>query len=91
MIVSRVDDVNPQEFDLVFTALESDDAKLIEPTFARSVPVISTAPAFRYEKDVPILIPGINDNHVELLEVQRKNRGWRGFIAPLPNCPRQLV
>jgi aspartate-semialdehyde dehydrogenase len=86
MIVSRVDDVNPQEFDLVFTALESDDAKLIEPTFAKSVPVISTAAAFRYEKDVPILIPGINDNHVELLEAQRKNRGWRGFIAPLPNC-----
>jgi aspartate-semialdehyde dehydrogenase len=54
--------------------------------FARSVPVISTAAAFRYENDVPILIPGINDNHVELLNIQRKNRGWKGFIAPLPNC-----
>jgi aspartate-semialdehyde dehydrogenase len=58
MIVSRVEDVDPRKFDLIFTALESDDAKTIEPNFATSVPVISTAAAFRYEKDVPILIPG---------------------------------
>ena len=32
------------------------------------------------------MIPGINDNHVELLNIQRKTRGWKGFIAPLPNC-----
>jgi aspartate-semialdehyde dehydrogenase len=86
MIVSRVEDVDLREFDLIFTALESDDAKRIEPMFAKSVPIISTAAAFRYENDVPILIPGINDNHVELLNIQRKNRGWKGFIAPLPNC-----
>jgi aspartate-semialdehyde dehydrogenase len=86
MIVSRVEDVDTRKFDLIFTALESDDAKTIEPNFATSVPVISTAAAFRYEKDVPILIPGINDSHVELLNIQRKTRGWKGFIAPLPNC-----
>ena len=86
MIVSRVEDVDPRKFDLIFTALESDDAKTIEPNFATSVPVISTAAAFRYEKDVPILIPGINDSHIELLNTQRKTRGWKGFIAPLPNC-----
>jgi aspartate-semialdehyde dehydrogenase len=32
------------------------------------------------------LIPGINDEHAELLNTQRRNRGWKGFIAPLPNC-----
>lgn len=85
-IISKVEDINPQKFDLIFTALESDDAEKIEPKFARSVPVISTAAAFRYEKDVPILIPGINDDHVELLNIQQKNRNWKGFIAPLPNC-----
>ena len=36
--------------------------------------------------DVPILIPGINDDHIGLLDIQRKNRGWKGFVAPLPNC-----
>ena len=86
MIVSKVEEIDAKKFDLVFTALESDDAKIIEPKFAQSVPVISTAAAFRYENDVPILIPGINDNHIELLNVQRKNRGWNGFISPLPNC-----
>src|ERR671910_1163349 len=86
MVVSKVDDIEPENFDLIFTALESDDAKIIEPKFAKTTPVISTAAAFRYEPDVPILIPGINDNHAELLNIQRKNRGWKGFIAPLPNC-----
>ncbi len=86
MVVSKVDDVTPDKFDLIFTALESDDAKMIEPKFASTTPVISTAAAFRYETDVPILIPGINDTHAELLNIQRKNRGWKGFIAPLPNC-----
>ena len=86
MVVSKVQDIKPENFDLIFTALESDDAKVVEPKFAKSTPVISTAAAFRYENDVPILIPGINDDHAELLNVQRKNRGWKGFIAPLPNC-----
>jgi aspartate-semialdehyde dehydrogenase len=86
MVISKVEDIKPEKFDLIFTALESDDAKLIEPKFAKTTPVISTAAAFRYEADVPILIPGINDSHAELLNVQRKNRGWKGFIAPLPNC-----
>ncbi|MGI0036765.1 MAG: aspartate-semialdehyde dehydrogenase [Nitrososphaera sp.] len=86
MVVSKVEDIRPEKFDLIFTALESDDAKVVEPKFAKSTPVISTAAAFRYENDVPILIPGINDGHAELLDVQRKQRGWKGFIAPLPNC-----
>jgi aspartate-semialdehyde dehydrogenase len=86
MIVSRVDDIKPGNFDLIFTAVESDDAKIVEPKFAKSTPVISTAAAFRYEQDVPILIPGINDGHAELLKAQRKSRGWKGFIAPMPNC-----
>lgn len=86
MVISKVDDIKPENFDLIFTALESDDAKVIEPKFAKTTPVISTAAAFRYEPDVPILIPGVNDSHTELLNAQKKNRGWKGFIAPLPNC-----
>ncbi|MGB8035911.1 MAG: aspartate-semialdehyde dehydrogenase [Nitrososphaeraceae archaeon] len=86
MILSTVEDLDKKNLDLAFTALESSDAKVIEPSFARLLPVISTAAAFRYENDVPILIPGVNDEHAQLLNVQRKNRGWKGFIAPLPNC-----
>jgi aspartate-semialdehyde dehydrogenase len=48
--------------------------------------VLSTASAFRYEDDVPVLVPGVNDAHVRLLDRQRQQRGWKGFITPNPNC-----
>jgi aspartate-semialdehyde dehydrogenase len=86
MSVSSIKQLDPAKYDLIFTALESEDAKNIEPQLAIETPVISTAAAFRYENDVPILIPGINDDHSSLLEIQKKNRNWSGFIAPLPNC-----
>ena len=72
--------------DLLFSAVSKEVAEVWEPRFAERVPVISTASAFRYEPDVPILIPGINDAHAEALHDQRRARGWRGFIAPIPNC-----
>lgn len=75
-----------QPLDLVFSAVSKDVALAWEPRFAHRVPVISTASAFRYEPDVPILIPGVNDAHAEVLHDQRRKRGWRGFIAPIPNC-----
>ncbi len=40
MVISKIEDINPDKFDLIFTALTSDDAQTIEPNFARSVPVI---------------------------------------------------
>ncbi len=72
--------------DIVFSAVESDAARELEPRFAVELPVISTASAFRYEDDVPLLIPGVNLEHAALIELQRKKRGWRGFITPIPNC-----
>ena len=57
MVVQLADDVPPTSVDVVFTALESDAAAVIEPRFAEHVPVLSTASAFRYEDDVPVLIP----------------------------------
>ena len=72
--------------DVVFSALESDAARQIEPRLAADVPVLSTASAYRYEPDVPILLPGVNFEHARLLHTQRARRGWRGFIAPGPNC-----
>lgn len=86
MIVESVDDIKVENLDLIFSSVESEAAREIETKFAKDLPVISTSSAYRYESDVPILIPGINDDHAELLNVQRKNRGWKGFVAPLPNC-----
>jgi len=86
MTVKKIDEINAAELDLVFSAVESNAARDIETKFAKDVPVISTSSAYRYEDDVPILIPGINDEQAELLDVQKKNRNWKGWIAPLPNC-----
>jgi len=72
--------------DLIFSAVESDVARELEPKYAATTPVISNASAFRYEDDVPILVPGVNLAHSGLLDLQRRRRGWRGFITPLPNC-----
>jgi len=86
MTVKKTDEINVAELDLVFSAVESNAARDIETKFAKDIPVISTSSAYRYEDDVPILIPGINDEQAELLEVQKKNRDWKGWVAPLPNC-----
>jgi len=86
MTVKKIDEIDVAELDLVFSAVESNAARDIETKFAKDLPVISTSSAYRYEDDVPILIPGINDEQAELLEVQKKNRGWKGWVAPLPNC-----
>jgi aspartate-semialdehyde dehydrogenase len=86
MTVKSVDELDVSQLDLVFSAVESEAARDIESKMAADLPVISTSSAYRYEDDVPILIPGINDEHTELLETQKKNRNWKGWIAPLPNC-----
>ncbi len=86
MTVKNIEEVNVSELDLAFSAVESVAARAIETKFAKDIPVISTSSAYRYEEDVPILIPGVNDEQAELLDYQKKNRGWKGWIAPLPNC-----
>jgi aspartate-semialdehyde dehydrogenase len=73
--------------DVVFAAVESDVAKELEPLYGRATPVVSTAAAFRNEPDTPIALPGVNvAAHLPLLEEQRRRRGWKGFVLPLPNC-----
>lgn len=82
----QASDLLSQPLDFLFSAVSKEVAQQWEPKFAERLPVISTASAFRYEPDVPILLPGINDAHAEALHDQRRRRGWRGFIAPIPNC-----
>src|SRR5881628_1519124 len=79
--------LDPGGLDIVFAAVESDAARELEPMYARAVPVISTAAAFRSETDTPIALPGVNlAAHLPLLQEQQRRRGWKGFILPLPNC-----
>jgi aspartate-semialdehyde dehydrogenase len=71
---------------VVFAAVESEAARELEPLYARHLPTISTARPHRMEPDVPLVIPGVNLDHLAIVNEQRRRRGWRGYIATLPNC-----
>jgi aspartate-semialdehyde dehydrogenase len=84
--VEDAEELDVREIDLVFSCVESEPARRLEPRYAEHCPVISSASAFRYEADVPLLLPGVNLDHTQVLARQRAQRGWKGFIAPNPNC-----
>ena len=96
LIVKKVeDDIDEiaKEIDLVFSALDMDkeQIKKIEEAYAsKDVPVVSNNSAHRWTEDVPMIIPEVNPEHVKLIDIQRRNRGWkRGLIAVKPNCSIQ--
>jgi aspartate-semialdehyde dehydrogenase len=86
LTVENGDEFDPRGLDVVFSATESDVAREQEARFARTTPVVSTASAYRYEEDVPLLVPNVNMDHAALLQKQRQNRDWKGFVVPIPNC-----
>jgi aspartate-semialdehyde dehydrogenase len=72
---------------IVFSALPAEQAKTVEPEFARAgAAVCSNASSFRAEPDVPLLLPEVNASHISLVRQQRINRGWSGCILTNPNC-----
>ncbi len=86
MKVIGADHVDPKDFDVAFSALPSEVAKTQEAKFAEHIPVISTASAYRYEPDTPVLLPDVNPTHIEMIKAQQQNRGWNGYVVPGPNC-----
>ena len=79
--------------DFVFCAvdLKKDEVKALEEAYAKAeIPVVSNNSANRWTPDVPMVIPEINDGHLEVIESQRARLGTkRGFIAVKPNCSIQ--
>jgi aspartate-semialdehyde dehydrogenase len=72
---------------IVFSGLDASVAGEIEGQFAQAgYGVFSNARNYRLEEDVPIIIPEVNDNHIQLLEIQKEKRKWPGFIITNPNC-----
>jgi len=73
--------------DIVFSALPSDVAREVEGKFAEEGFVVaSNASAFRMAEDIPLVIPEVNPDHLALIEIQKRKRGWDGFIVTNPNC-----
>ncbi len=72
---------------LIFSALPSGVAGPIEERLAAAGHVVcSNASNHRMAVDVPLLVPEVNPEHLDLIAVQRKNRGWSGAIVTNPNC-----
>jgi len=72
---------------IVFSALHNEIAKDLEPQFAQAgAAVCSNASSYRRAQDVPILLPEINAEHIQLVKAQREQRGWNGCILTNPNC-----
>lgn len=84
LTVQDIDNIGV-DLDLICSAIPSNVAQRIEAECAQHTPVVSTASAFRYENDVPVIITEVNADHYPLLQLQ-KQRGWNGWIAPGPNC-----
>ncbi len=84
-------DIARQSCRFVFSAVSNEAAKIYEERYAAfGIPVISNASYHRLSSDVPMLIPEVNPEHVGIIPIQQKNRGWdRGFIVTKPNCSIQ--
>ena len=72
---------------IVFSALHTEVANEVEPQFAKAgAAVCSNASSYRRGVDVPLLLPEINADHIQLVRHQRASRGWSGCIVTNPNC-----
>lgn len=72
---------------LLFSATDASVATEIEQAFANAGHVVvSNSKNHRMEPDVPLLVPEINPDHLKLVPLQQRSRGWRGQIVTNPNC-----
>ena len=82
-----------QAVDFVFCAVDmkKEEIRALEEKYAKlECPVVSNNSAHRWTEDVPMVIPEINDSHIQLIHSQRKRLGTkRGFIAVKSNCSLQ--
>lgn len=79
--------------DFVFCAVDmkKDEIKALEERYAKAeCPVVSNNSAHRHTDDVPMVVPEINPEHIEIIKAQRERLGTkRGFVAVKSNCSLQ--
>ena len=95
IVVKNVNEIEhtASEVDFVFSAVDmsKEEIKSIEEAYAKTeTPVVSNNSAHRWTPDVPMVVPEINPQHMELIAYQRKRLGTAsGFVAVKPNCSIQ--
>ena len=92
MDVTQVEEVS-SKVDFVFSAVDmtKEEIRAIEDAYAKTeTPVVSNNSAHRWTPDVPMVIPEINPEHLEVIAAQKKRLGTKkGFVAVKPNCSIQ--
>ena len=92
MNVNEVEAV-AEKVDFVFSAVDmtKEEIKKIEEDYARTeTPVVSNNSAHRWTPDVPMVVPEISPEHMQVIDFQKKRLGTkRGFVAVKPNCSIQ--
>ena len=82
-----------KQVDFVFCAVDmkKDEIKALEEAYAKAeCPVVSNNSAHRFTDDVPMVVPEINPDHIEIIKAQRERLGTKkGFIAVKSNCSIQ--
>ncbi|MFB6156079.1 MAG: aspartate-semialdehyde dehydrogenase [Haloferacaceae archaeon] len=87
MTVRETDPDDVPDVDLLFSSLPSGVAAEVEPAFLEAGYVVSSNSSNdRLAEDVPLTIPEVNPDHLDLLDVQRDERGWDGALVKNPNC-----
>jgi aspartate-semialdehyde dehydrogenase len=83
----------PLDCDFVFSSLPGEIAGNAEEDFARAgFPVITNSSPHRMGADVPLLIPEVNPEHLDLIATQRAARGYgRGYLVTNPNCSTIVI
>jgi len=77
---------------LVFSSMDASVATEIEQAFAQAGHVVvSNSRNHRMEPDVPLLIPEVNPDHLKIIPLQQRLRGWKGQIATNPNCSTMVL
>jgi len=84
----RVEECKPDHAPrLMFSSMDASVATEIERAFAQAGHVVvSNSRNHRMEPDVPLLIPEVNPDHLKIIPLQQRKRGWKGQIATNPNC-----
>ena len=77
----------PDDVDIIFSSLPSSVGEAVEPAFCEEGYIVSSNSSNgRNDPDVPLTIPEVNADHIDLIEVQRDERGWDGALVKNPNC-----
>ncbi len=80
-------DAIDDDVDLLFSSLPSSVGERVEPKLCNAGYVVSSNSSNdRTAPDVPLTIPEVNAEHLDVLEVQRDERGWDGALVKNPNC-----